>query len=101
MSLNAIKVENLRAKKTDYRVADGGGLYLLIRPNESKLWRYDYRLTDRVSGNIVRRTFAIGGFGLNGEGRARVTSRHYLHRSNLMPTVSCSSIASNNRLSLT
>jgi hypothetical protein len=47
MSLNAIKVETLKPKKADYRVADGGGLYVLVRPTGSKLWRYDYRLTTR------------------------------------------------------
>lgn len=30
-----------RAK--DYKLADGGGLYLLVRPNGSKLWRFKYR----------------------------------------------------------
>jgi hypothetical protein len=38
----------------DYRVADGGGLYILVRPNGSKLWRYDYRL------DSSRRTHSIG-----------------------------------------
>jgi hypothetical protein len=33
MSLNAIKAENLKPKKTDYRAADGGNLYLLVLPN--------------------------------------------------------------------
>ena len=68
MSLNAIKVENLRAKKADYRVADGGGLYLLVRSNESKLWRYDYRLAEHVTNNVVRRTFSIGAYGADGDG---------------------------------
>jgi len=26
--------------KADYRIADGGRLYLLVRPNGSKLWRH-------------------------------------------------------------
>ena len=54
MSLNAIKVLNLKPKGNDYRVADDGGLYILVRPNGSKLWRYDYRLAG------ARRTFSIG-----------------------------------------
>jgi hypothetical protein len=53
MSLNTIKVQNLKPKKADYRLADGGGLYLLVRPGGSKLWRYDYRLTDRVGAHAL------------------------------------------------
>ena len=47
---------NLKPKARDYRVADSGGLYVLVRPNDSKLWRYDYRL----GGD--RRTFSIGAY---------------------------------------
>jgi hypothetical protein len=68
MSLNAIKVQNLKPKKADYRVADGGGLYILVRPNGSKLWRYDYRLTDAATGQVVRRTFSVGEFNPDGDG---------------------------------
>jgi hypothetical protein len=67
MSLNAIKVENLKPKAADYRVADGGGLYVLVRPNGSKLWRYDYRL------GTTRRTFSIGEYHGEGDGRRRFT----------------------------
>jgi hypothetical protein len=62
MSLNAIKVLNLKPKERDYRVADSGGLYVLVRPNGSKLWRYDYRLGD------ARRTFSIGAYSDAGDG---------------------------------
>jgi hypothetical protein len=68
MSLNVIKVQNLKPKKADYRVADGGGLYILVRPNGSKLWRYDYRLNDAATGQVVRRTFSIGEFSSDGDG---------------------------------
>ena len=44
MALTTIGIAKLKPKKADYRVADGGGLYVLVRPNGSKLWRYDYRL---------------------------------------------------------
>src|SRR5207247_1687310 len=64
---NAIKVENLKPKKTDYRVADGGGLYILVRPTGSKLWRYDYRL------GKARRTLSIGEYDRQGDGNAKFT----------------------------
>jgi hypothetical protein len=57
---------NLKPKKADYRVTDGGGLYIhiLVSPNRSKLWRYDYRLGG------CRRTHSIGEWG---EGPNRVS----------------------------
>ena len=67
MSLNATKVENLRPKKIDYRIADGGNLYLLVRPNGSKLWRYDYRLNG-PDGKVIRRTLSIGEYAHDGDG---------------------------------
>jgi integrase len=57
MALNDIKVGNLKSKKSDYRKADGGGLYILVQPNGSKLWRYDYRI------GAERRTYSIGQYG--------------------------------------
>jgi Arm DNA-binding domain len=65
--LTAITITNLRPKAADYRVADGDGLYLLVRPNGSKLWRYDYRLSD------VRRTLSIGEYDKGGDGRYSFT----------------------------
>jgi integrase len=64
MALTTIRITNLKPKKADYRVADGGGLYILVRPNGSKLWRYD----DRLDGS--RRTHSIGEWG---EGPNRVS----------------------------
>jgi integrase len=67
VSLNAIKVENLKPKKVDYRVADGGGLYVLVRPTGSKLFRYDYRLGG------ARRTLSIGEYNAQGGGKSTFT----------------------------
>ena len=36
-------VDRAKAKASDYKLADGGGLYLLVRANGSKLWRMAYR----------------------------------------------------------
>jgi hypothetical protein len=70
MALKAIQVENAKPnteENRDYRVADGDGLYLLVRPNGSKLWRYDYRL------NGTRRTFSIGEYDKLGDGQTQFT----------------------------
>ena len=44
MALSDIKVRNTKAKSTQQKLFDGGGLFLLIRPSGSKLWRLKYRL---------------------------------------------------------
>lgn len=37
-----------------YRITDGRGLFLLIKPNGGKLWRYNYRF------NGLQKTLALG-----------------------------------------
>jgi len=37
LKLTAITITSLKPREADYRVADGDGLYLLVRPNGSKL----------------------------------------------------------------
>jgi len=41
--LTDLKIRNLKPRQKAYKVFDGGGLYLEIEPNGSKLWRYKYR----------------------------------------------------------
>lgn len=54
MPLTDIQIRNLRAGTKPRRIADGKGLYLLIRPNGKKFWRYRYRIDDKEN------TFALG-----------------------------------------
>lgn len=43
MSLTDVKLRNLKPRDKPYKVADGGGLYIQVTPNGSKLWRCRYR----------------------------------------------------------
>jgi len=54
--LTVVKVKNLTPKDKPYKVYDGtgSGLYVLVMPNGSKLWRLDYRL------NGKRKTMSLG-----------------------------------------
>jgi integrase len=36
-------IRALKPREKPYKVTDGGGLYLLIQPNGSRLWRFKYR----------------------------------------------------------
>lgn len=41
------QIQSLRPRAKPYKVADGKGLFLLIQPNGSRLWRFKYRLYGR------------------------------------------------------
>jgi integrase len=43
MALSALKVKNAKAKAKPYKLADEKGLYLLVTPTGSKLWRFNFR----------------------------------------------------------
>ncbi|XEH50580.1 tyrosine-type recombinase/integrase [Edwardsiella tarda] len=47
MKLNARQVEASKAKDKPYKLADGGGLYLLVNPNGTKYWRLKYRVSGK------------------------------------------------------
>lgn len=43
MALTHIQIVNAKPQKKDYKLADSEALYLVVRPNGSKLWRMNYR----------------------------------------------------------
>jgi integrase len=43
MALTALGIKKARPHETAYKMSDGGGLFLLIKPNGSKLWQQKYR----------------------------------------------------------
>ena len=40
-------IKTAKPKEKKYKLADGGGLYLLVMPNGGKLWRMDYRINGK------------------------------------------------------
>ena len=40
--LNDLVVKNAKAREKEYRLSDGGGLYLVVTPSGGKLWRWSY-----------------------------------------------------------
>ncbi|MCG7870244.1 MAG: integrase arm-type DNA-binding domain-containing protein [Candidatus Thiodiazotropha taylori] len=44
MPLTDTQVKNAKPEARPYRKADGQGMYLLVKPNGTKLWRFDYRI---------------------------------------------------------
>jgi integrase len=47
MALTQVEIEKAQAKDTPYRLTDGQGLFLLVQPSGSKLWRWNYRFAGK------------------------------------------------------
>lgn len=56
--LNDIQCRNAKPQAKPYKLTDSKGLYLEIKPNGVKAWRYRFRLSDKES------VFAIGDYGV-------------------------------------
>ena len=54
--LTDLKVRSAQPTERDWKLSDGGGLFLLVKPSGGKLWRWKYRLQGKEN------LFAIGGF---------------------------------------
>lgn len=54
MKLNDKICKNAKPQDKPYKLADGGGLFLLVHPNGSKYWRYKYRY------NFKEKVLAVG-----------------------------------------
>lgn len=49
MALTDTKIKKAKTRAKIYRIADGKGLCIEVRPNGSKLWRYRYRMDGKAS----------------------------------------------------
>ncbi|MCY1408712.1 Prophage integrase IntS [compost metagenome] len=54
--LTDAKVKSVKPADRDWKLSDGGGLFLLIKPTGGKFWRWKYRLQGKEN------LFAIGSF---------------------------------------
>ncbi len=65
MCLTDMSIRNLKPKDKLYKISDTGGLYLLVKPKGSRLWRMDYRF------NSTRKTLSFGPYPLTSLAEAR------------------------------
>lgn len=65
MPLTALAVQRAAPSKKSFKLADSGGLYLLVQPTGSRLWRMNYRFGGRY------KTLALGKFPAVGLAEAR------------------------------
>lgn len=54
MKLTVKQIDSSKAREKDYKLSDGGGLYLLVKSNGSKYWRLKYRFDGK------EKLFSIG-----------------------------------------
>jgi len=54
--LSPLQISNAKPKEKEYKLSDGGGLYLLVTPSGGKLWRLKYRF-----GGLERK-LSLGAF---------------------------------------
>lgn len=47
MKLTNVKCNTAQPKEKQYKLSDGGNLFLLVKPNGSKLWRYRYHHSNK------------------------------------------------------
>ena len=54
MTLSDLKIRKAKPREKPYKLADGGGLYLLAKPNGSKFWKQKYRYqgTERMLSHV-------------------------------------------------
>lgn len=56
MALTDTKLRSLKGKAAPYKVSDGEGLFVLVSPNGSRLWRLAYRFAGK------QKTLALGSY---------------------------------------
>lgn len=47
MHLSDLAVRKAKPEDKPFKLSDGGGLHLLVRPNGAKLWRLKYRFAGK------------------------------------------------------
>lgn len=66
MPLSDVKIRNAKPKDKPYKLADGGGMFVLVKPTGSKLWRLKYRYLGK------EKVFSVGTYPLVSMAEARV-----------------------------
>ncbi len=68
--LNQMIVKNAKPRERAYKMADGAGMYLLVKPNGGRYWRLDYRYRDK------HKTLALGVYPEVSLAEARIKREH-------------------------
>ena len=47
MRLTDMRVRNAKPRTKPYKLSDGGGMYVLVKPDGGRYWRLDYRFAGK------------------------------------------------------
>ena len=56
LPINDTQIKNAKPKDKNYKLIDGQGLYVLVKTNGSKLWRFNYKFDGK------EQTYSIGSY---------------------------------------
>ena len=77
------KIKNLKPRDKQYRVNDGLGLYITIKPSGAKLWHYRYHIYDNSKTSKYReKILSLGQYPLVSLSQARAD--HTLARADVV-----------------
>ena len=52
MLLTQLQIKQAKPQDKDYKLGDGGGMYLLVKKTGAKWWRLEFRGQGRVPGTV-------------------------------------------------
>lgn len=60
MPLTDARLRTAKPQERQYKLADSGGLYLLVKPNGARLWRWKYRIAGKENQFAIGEYPAVG-----------------------------------------
>lgn len=54
MPLTDLQLKTAKPKEKEYKLSDGGGMYLLVTPSGGKLWRFNYRFDGKQKTLLLK-----------------------------------------------
>ncbi len=85
MALTEKQIKNAKPREKVYKIYDGNGLLLRVKPNGTKLWEYKYKIP--VAGKQIEKALALGVYGDVGlkEARDKCLQARKLRQDNIDP----------------
>jgi hypothetical protein len=62
MPLTEKQIQNAKPREKVYKLYDGNGLLLRVKPNGTKIWEYKYRITR--NSKITEKSLSLGVSGI-------------------------------------
>jgi len=83
MPLTDTACRTAKPKEKPYKMTDGNGLYLEVKPNGVKAWRYRFELSD--AGAKKESVFAIGDYVIAPKGETPEQTEDWSYKASIQP----------------